>query len=103
MRDRVSFPGNITAMLGLAYSENDPKRKKGFTIFYMMQNLGALISTVICGFIATHYSFRLGFAIASIGMIVGNLILFVYRWVLNGLGEMRHKEIEWLCQLFYGL
>lgn len=80
------FSGNITAMLGLAYSENDPKRKKGFTIFYMMQNLGALISTIVCGTIATHYGFRLGFAIASIGMVVGNLILFLGRKCLYNLG-----------------
>lgn len=45
------FSSNITALFGLAYAEEDPKRKKGFTIFYMMQNLGALTSTIICGFI----------------------------------------------------
>lgn len=82
------FSGNITAMLGLAYDENDPNRKKGFTIFYMMQNLGALISMLLCSFIATRYGFRLGFAVAALGMVVGNLMLFVYRGVLHHLGEM---------------
>lgn len=41
------FSGNITALLGLNYSKNDPYRKKGFSIFYIMQNLGALLSTLV--------------------------------------------------------
>jgi proton-dependent oligopeptide transporter, POT family len=82
------FASNITALLGLAYTENDPKRKKGFTIFYMMQNLGALISTLLCALLATHYSFRLGFAVAASGMWVGNLILFAYRGLLQNLQKM---------------
>lgn len=86
------FVSNITALLGSSYSENDLERKKGFTIFYMMQNLGALASIVICSFIATHYSFRLGFAVASMGMIVGNLILFIYRNALKSLGEIPKKR-----------
>jgi proton-dependent oligopeptide transporter, POT family len=103
------FSGNITAMLGLAYAENDPKRKKGFTIFYMMQNLGALISTLICGFIATHYSFRWGFAVASIGMVIGNLILFIYRKALHTFEEapikverMMRSTLAWLAILTLG-
>jgi proton-dependent oligopeptide transporter, POT family len=96
------FSGNITALLGLAYSENDPNRKKGFTIFYMMQNLGALISTLLCGFIATHYGFRIGFAVASTGMVVGNLMLFIYRGALDNLGEMPAKPNRILVPIVLG-
>lgn len=101
------FAGNITALLGLSYSENDPKRKKGFTIFYMMQNLGALVSTLICGFIATHYSFRLGFAVASLGMVMGSVMLFICRGMLPNLGEMPVKTnrriaptVLWVAMIF---
>ena len=71
------FSSNIAALLGLIYTENNSRRKKGFTIFYMMQNLGALIATIICGCIASQYGFRWAFAIASSGMIIGNFCFYV--------------------------
>ena len=86
------FSSNITALLGLTYIKDDPKRKKGFTIFYMMQNLGALLSTALCGFIAIHYGFRWGFAVASSGMIIANLTLFLRRGLLQNLGTVPQKK-----------
>lgn len=86
------FSSNITALLGLVYEEDDSKRKKGFTIFYMMQNLGALLSTIVYCFIANQYSFRWAFAIASSGMLLGNLMLFIYRGLLQNLKETPKKK-----------
>lgn len=80
------FSSNITALLGEVYAENDSCRKKGFTYFYMMQNLGALVSTFLCGVIAQKYGFKAGFAFAAIGMVFGNLMLFLGRPLLKGLG-----------------
>lgn len=87
------FSGNITALLGLAYSENDPNRKMGFTIFYMMQNLGAFGSILLCGFIAIHYTFSLAFIVASMGAIIGNVILFIYRKLFDPI-EMNVQKKE---------
>ena len=81
------FAGNITALLGEAYSENDPRREKGFTFFYMMQNLGALVSTFLCGVIASLYGYRIGFAVASIGMVIGCITLFFGRQMIKDLGK----------------
>ena len=86
------FSSNITALLGLVYGENDSRRKKGFTIFYMMQNLGALVSTIICSFIATQYGFQWAFAIASSGMVIGSLLLFMYKGLLQNLKEVPQKK-----------
>lgn len=86
------FSSTITALLGSAYAENDPRREKGFTIFYMMQNLGALISTLLCALIATHYGFHLGFLVASIGMLVGVLTLFWQRDLLPKLNDTLKKK-----------
>lgn len=86
------FSSNITALLGLAYAEEDAKRKEGFTIFYMMQNLGALVSTIICGFIAMQYGFRWAFVIASSGMVIGNLMLFIYRDLLQTIKEEKPSK-----------
>lgn len=76
------FASNITAILGSAYSENDPQRERGFTIFYMMQNAGALISTFLCGIIATQYGFKTGFAVAALGMVCGLIVLLLKRNLL---------------------
>ncbi len=73
------FNSNITAMLGAAYAEDDPRRKRGFTLFYMMQNLGALVATVICGVVSTQYGFRPAFAVAATGMVAGLVLLLAYR------------------------
>lgn len=86
------FSSNITALLALLYHENDPKRERGFTVFYMMQNLGAFASTILCGFVATHYGFRSAFAIASLGILLGNAMLFFNRGLLLNLGEMPKKQ-----------
>ncbi|MGL5263456.1 MAG: oligopeptide:H+ symporter [Candidatus Rhabdochlamydia sp.] len=96
------FSSNITALLGLVYVEDDSKRKKGFTIFYMMQNLGALLSTIICCFIASQYSFRLAFAIASSGMLLGNLMLFMYRGLLQNLKEIPKNKEQMLMATILG-
>lgn len=93
------FSSNMTALLGLNYAENDPQRKKGFTLFFMMQNLGALISTLICGFVALRYGFRLAFAIASLGMGMGNLLMFLYRDLLQNLGEIPKKGYQILLPI----
>ncbi len=76
------FGSNITALLGSAYSENDPRRERGFTLFYMIQNVGALISTLLCPLIATQFGFQWGFLIAALGMVVGVVALIWKRDLL---------------------
>ncbi len=88
------FSSNITALLALLYQENEAGRERGFTVFYMMQNLGAFVSTIICGFVATQYGFRAAFGIASLGIILGNIMLFLNRGFFAGLGEMPLKQCK---------
>ncbi len=82
------FASNITALLGLSYGKEDSKREAGFTIFYMMQNVGALIATLLCGAVALQYGFRFGFALAAVGMLLSNFILLASRKQLKHLGEL---------------
>lgn len=79
------FSSNITALLGAAYEEKDPLRKKGFTLFYMVQNLGALLATLLCGVVATCVGFQASFLVASMGMVAGSITLFLFRSLLEGL------------------
>jgi POT family proton-dependent oligopeptide transporter len=82
---------NISAMVGNLYSENDPRRDSGFSIFYMGINIGAVLAPLVCGYMAQGDSFKRfvasmgfdvttswhwGFGAAGVGMCLG-LVIFV--------------------------
>ena len=62
---------NVSAIVGQLYRQGDHRRDSGFSIFYMGINIGALISPIICGWIAYKFSWRYGFAASAIGMVAG--------------------------------
>lgn len=68
---------NISVIVGNLYSENDPRRDSGFTIFYMGINVGSFISIMLCGWLGETYGWKYGFGVAGIGMVIG-LITFMY-------------------------
>jgi POT family proton-dependent oligopeptide transporter len=68
--------GNVSTIVGQLYQRGDARRDSGFSIFYMGINLGALISPVFCGYIGEKISWRLGFGVAGLGMLLG-LIQYV--------------------------
>jgi proton-dependent oligopeptide transporter, POT family len=89
---------NISAMVGNLYTENDPRRDSGFSIFYMGINIGAVLAPLAVGYLAQGQSFKgflaragfdpysswhWGFGLAGIGMCLG-LIIFL----------LNHKRLE---------
>ncbi len=68
--------GNVSTIVGQLYARSDTRRDSGFSVFYMGINLGALISPLICGWVAENISWRLGFGLAGLGMLAG-LIQYV--------------------------
>ena len=68
---------NISTIVGRLYSEDDPRRDSGFTIFYMGINIGSFAATLLCGWLGETFGWRYGFGAAGIGMIVG-LFTFMY-------------------------
>jgi POT family proton-dependent oligopeptide transporter len=63
--------GNVSTIVGQLYAKGDPRRDSGFSIFYMGINIGALISPLICGYVGERISWRYGFGIAGLGMLIG--------------------------------
>jgi POT family proton-dependent oligopeptide transporter len=61
---------NVSAIVGLLYSDKDSRRDAGFSIFYMGINTGALIAPLACGWVA-QYNWRYGFGLAGLGMTIG--------------------------------
>ena len=78
---------NISSIVGNLYSEDDPRRDAGFTIFYMGINLGAVLATLTCGYLGEHYGWSYGFGLAGIGMLVGLITFLRGQHLLQGKGE----------------
>ncbi len=64
---------NISVMVGQLYEPGDSRRDAGFSIFYMGINLGAFVAPLACGYLGQRINWRLGFALAGVGMLLGLL------------------------------
>ena len=71
------FKPNISSLVGTLYSENDPRRDSGFSIFYMGINIGAALGGLICGYVGKEINWHYGFGLAGVFMAVW-LIVFVF-------------------------
>lgn len=65
---------NISTMVGGLYKEGDPRRDKGFSIFYIGINIGAAVAAILVGIVAKEYGWHYGFGLAAIGMVLGQLV-----------------------------
>lgn len=71
------FKPNISSLVGTLYSENDPRRDSGFSIFYMGINIGAALGGALCAYVGTEINWHYGFGLAGIFMFIG-LVVFVF-------------------------
>ena len=62
---------NATTVVGTLYSEDDPRRDAGFSIFYLGINLGAFFGPLLTGLLQSTIGFHYGFGLAAIGMTIG--------------------------------
>jgi POT family proton-dependent oligopeptide transporter len=63
---------NVSAVVGALYKDQPGyRRDAGFSIFYMGINLGAFIAPLIGGPVGEKISFRLGFLVAAVAMVIG--------------------------------
>lgn len=68
---------NISTMVGGLYEKGDIRRDKGFTIFYIGINVGALLSAISVGYVGEKIGWHYGFGMAGVAMLFG---LIVYLW-----------------------
>jgi len=62
---------NATSVVGTLYTENDPRRDAGFSLFYLGINLGAFAGPLITGALQSSLGFHWGFGAAAVGMAAG--------------------------------
>ena len=102
------FKPNISSLLGRYYSEDDPRKDAGYSIFYMGVNIGAFLGSAICGYLGQKVSWHLGFGIAGIFMVLGLLVFFIFQRILEDKGfppepEKLEKKIGGVLKLEYAL
>ena len=101
---------NISTIVGSLYGFGDSRRDSGFTIFYMGINMGAFLSSILCGYLGIAFGWKYGFGLAGIGMLFGLMIFLKYQPWLEGKaeppneGKLREKvlgpiNIEQMCYL----
>lgn len=78
---------NISTIVGTLYGFGDKRRDGGFTIFYMGINLGAFLSSILCGWLGIAYGWKYGFGLAGVGMLFGLVIFLRYQHWLEGRAE----------------
>jgi len=78
---------NISTMVGGLYKEGDPRRDKGFSIFYIGINVGAAVAAILVGLVAKEYGWHYGFGLAAIGMVLGQLVYIFGQKYLTHVGN----------------
>jgi POT family proton-dependent oligopeptide transporter len=68
---------NISTLVGSLYAVGDVRRDVGFTLFYMGINMGALLSSLIVGYIGEVYGWHYGFGLAGFCMLFGIAIFLI--------------------------
>lgn len=92
---------NISVIVGKLYPENDPRRDSGFTLFYMGINVGALVATLVCGWLGETYGWKYGFGLAGVGMILGLITFLFGQRYLKGYAESPNPQ--WLVSKLLGI
>ncbi|WP_049621981.1 peptide MFS transporter [Frateuria defendens] len=88
------FKPNISSMVGQLYGRDDPRRDRGFTLFYMGINAGSFLAPLVTGWMAATFTrtpleqnYRVVFFAAGVGMVLSLLWFWFGRRGLRGVGR----------------
>ena len=84
---------NISTIVGQLYTQDDPRRDAGFTIFYMGINIGAFSAALLCGYLGETLGWAYGFGAAGIGMLLGLITFTLGQKSLLGHAEPRDPAL----------
>jgi proton-dependent oligopeptide transporter, POT family len=87
------FKPNITLAVGRQSYHSDAQRDSGYTLFYMIINLGAALSGIVSGVLAERYGWNWAMTSALVGMIIA--VAVARTWAssaLTNLGDAKSTE-----------
>jgi proton-dependent oligopeptide transporter, POT family len=79
---------NISGLVGGLYSEHDPRRDAGFSIYYMGINLGGFTAPIVVGTLGEKVNWHVGFGAAAVGMAIGLIQYMLGRKNLGSAGKL---------------
>lgn len=82
---------NVSTVVGELYPDGGARRDAGFSVFYMGINIGAFLGQPIVGYFGENLNWHWGFAVGSLGMILG---LIQYKMGDKYLGECGYLKPE---------
>ncbi|MBK9793200.1 MAG: peptide MFS transporter [Sphingobacteriales bacterium] len=99
------FKPNISTMVGRLYPDGDNRRDGAFSIFYMGVNIGAFLSSLICGYIGQkgsetfsfmtpENSWHYGFGLAGVFMVLGLINFLSFKNLLGDIGLTPQSKSE---------
>jgi POT family proton-dependent oligopeptide transporter len=65
------FKGNIATQVGDLYGPNDPRRADAFQIYFIGIQIAVIFAPIACSTLALKYNWHWGFALSSLGMLIG--------------------------------
>lgn len=74
----VLFKPNSNNYVGNCFGANDKRIDSAFTYFYMVTNIGIFLGTIIVPFIAKMFTYKLGFAVCALSMVVALLLSLIF-------------------------
>ncbi|MEO7445098.1 MAG: peptide MFS transporter, partial [Ferruginibacter sp.] len=86
------FKPNISSLVGTLYTDNDPRRDSGFSIFYMGINIGAALGGALCAYVGTTIDWHYGFGLAGIFMLLGLIVFIIGKKSLGEKGLPPNEE-----------
>jgi POT family proton-dependent oligopeptide transporter len=88
------FKPNISSMVGQLYAPGDSRRDRGFTLFYMGINAGALIAPILTSYLAEQVfgtpqqdNYPVVFAASAVGMLISLVWFWFGRRQLGDIGR----------------
>lgn len=83
---------NISAIVAQLYPEGGSRRDAGFSIFYMGINTGSFLGSGLVPIAAKAFGWHTGFALPSIGMLLGLIQFLATRYYLGARGLERAAD-----------
>jgi POT family proton-dependent oligopeptide transporter len=71
--------GNMAVQIGNLYTADDSRRTRGFGIYMLVRNLGALSAPLVCGTLGETLGWHYGFGVAAVAMLAALIIYLAGR------------------------
>jgi POT family proton-dependent oligopeptide transporter len=88
------FKSNAVCMISNCYVNDPAGATSAFSLYYVSGNLGSFLAQMCCPYLVEQVSWKMGFMIASIGMLLGFVMLIISKSYFSW-EEKTAKMKEW--------